>query len=64
MWPDRVSNPGPLTYESGALLTALCGPVLSHKTYHQDIHMKIIKPEKICMFRNLNSELTRFSEIL
>ena len=19
MWPDRVSNPGPLTYESGAL---------------------------------------------
>ena len=26
MWPDRVSNPGPLTYESGALLTALCGP--------------------------------------
>ena len=26
MWPDRVSNPGPLTYESGALPTALCGP--------------------------------------
>ena len=25
MWPDRVSKPGPLTYESGALLTALCG---------------------------------------
>ena len=23
MWPDRVSNPGPLTYESGALPTAL-----------------------------------------
>ena len=22
MLPDRVSNPGPLTYESGALLTA------------------------------------------
>ena len=28
MWPDRVSNPGPLTYESGALPTALCGPAL------------------------------------
>ena len=27
MWPDRVSNPGPLTYESGALPTALRGPV-------------------------------------
>ena len=25
MWPDRVSNPGPLTYESGALPTALHG---------------------------------------
>ena len=28
MWPDRVSNPGPLTYESGALPTALRGPAL------------------------------------
>ena len=26
MLPDRVSNPGPLTYESGALPTALPGP--------------------------------------
>ena len=26
MWPDMVSNPGPLTYESGALPTALRGP--------------------------------------
>ena len=23
MWPDRVSNPGPLTYESGALPIAV-----------------------------------------
>ena len=30
MWPDRVSNPGPLTYESGAQPTALRGPALSH----------------------------------
>ena len=28
MLPDRVSNPGPLTYESGALPIALCGPAL------------------------------------
>ena len=28
MWPDRVSNPGPLTYESGALLIALRGPTV------------------------------------
>ena len=28
MWPDRVSNPGPLTYESGALPIALHGPAV------------------------------------
>ena len=28
MLPDWVSNPGPLTYESGALLIALRGPAL------------------------------------
>ena len=29
MLPDRVSNPGPLTYESGALPIALRGPAFS-----------------------------------
>ena len=29
MLPDWVSNPGPLTYESGALLIALRGPLIS-----------------------------------
>ena len=29
MWPDRVSNPGPLTYESGALPIALHGPAMT-----------------------------------
>ena len=29
MLPDRVSNPGPLTYESGALPIALRGPAWS-----------------------------------
>ena len=28
MLPDRVLNPGPLTYESGALPIALRGPAL------------------------------------
>ena len=32
MLPDRVSNPGPLTYESGALPIAPCGPA---KLYHR-----------------------------
>ena len=28
MWPDKVSNPGPLTYESGVLPIALRGPAI------------------------------------
>ena len=31
MLPDRVSNPGPLTYESGALPIALRGPAVTMK---------------------------------
>ena len=30
MLPDRVSNPGPLTYESGALPIALRGPASTY----------------------------------
>ena len=30
MWPDRVSNPEPLTYESGDLPTALRSPAQIH----------------------------------
>ena len=32
MLSDRVSNPGPLTYESGALLIALRGPAIPYIT--------------------------------
>ena len=32
MLPDRVSNPGPLTYESGTLPIALRGPALTYET--------------------------------
>ena len=31
MWPDRVSNPGPLALESDALLTAARGPAQYYK---------------------------------
>ena len=31
MLPDRVSNPGPLTYESGALPIALRGPAINER---------------------------------
>ena len=33
MLPDRVSNPGPLTYESGALPIALRGPAADGVMY-------------------------------
>ena len=36
MLPDRVSNPGPLTYESGALPIALRGPAAE-----LEVHMQI-----------------------
>ena len=32
MLPDRISNPGPLTYESGALPIALRGPAGDEET--------------------------------
>ena len=33
MWSDQVSNPGPLTYESGALLTALRGTARVYRIF-------------------------------
>ena len=42
MLPDRVSNRGPLTYESGALPIALRGPALQviHQTEHGRFHFQ------------------------
>ena len=37
MLPDRVSNPGPLTYESGALPIALRGPALKSISQRQEM---------------------------
>ena len=39
MLPDRVSNPGPLTYESGALI-ALRGPALVGE---ESLELKYVK---------------------
>ena len=41
MLPDRVSNPGPLTYESGALPIALRGPALN-----REIHVYLYRNSK------------------
>ena len=37
MLPDRVSNPGPLTYESGALPIALRGPALNMVAFYSSL---------------------------
>ena len=46
MWPDRVSNPGPPTYESGVLPIALRGPA---KTYYKkrQLHPKAGRGERL-----------------
>ena len=41
MLPDRVSNPGPLTYETGALPTALRGPARVDELWQQMIFICI-----------------------
>ena len=43
MWPDRVSNPGPLIYESGALPTALRGPAISGRCTDDNERLCAIK---------------------
>ena len=46
MLPDQVSNPGPLTYESGALPIALRGPTITQMNTHT--HAEGVK--SICHF--------------
>ena len=46
MWPDRVSNPGPLTYESGVLSTVLRGPDLAEK--EQELEALVETLDKTC----------------
>ena len=40
MLPDRVSNPGPLTCESGALPIALRGPAIWHAQFLPNITLR------------------------
>ena len=41
MLPDRVSNPGPLTYESCALPIALCGPAHMMRTLTEQVKIEL-----------------------
>ena len=43
MLPDRVSNPGPLTYESGALPIALRGPAYFNvNVLYDDVNLMLM----------------------
>ena len=50
MLPDRVSNPGPLTYESGALSIALRGPL----QMEADSYLRTVTDISCHSLRNLN----------
>ena len=46
MLPDRVSNPGPLTYESGALPIALRGPACNELNWSDlDLYFTLLGNE-------------------
>ena len=50
MWPDWVSNPGPLTYESGALPTVLRGPALNEtnlSAWHMISKVSLVKNQQV-----------------
>ena len=44
MWPDRVLNPGPPTYESGALPIALRGPAKENNDNNSNNKYKTMFP--------------------
>ena len=50
MLPDRVSNPGPLTYESGALLIGLRGRHLCMEKWQCNMFTLIIVVAMVIMF--------------
>ena len=51
MLPDRVSNPGPLTYESGALPIALRGPAITPKIWQRNMSISFFLSTSIFFFK-------------
>ena len=60
MLPDRVSNPGPLTYESGALPIALRGPASTGQIYVKNLADLV----KVAAFPLLNPIALRKAKIV
>ena len=62
MWPDRVSNPGPLTCESGALPNALRGPASKICTSRVSIFRR--RPVNHCLLFSFLWCLPRFQRFV
>ena len=58
MLPDRVSNPGPLTYESDALPIALRGPALCF------VGWKMLKSNFVCLKKELHLKTLKSDHFL
>ena len=70
MWPDRVSNPGPLTNESGALPTALCGSAIGLadgmfmlQTICNEMYASMKKTPFICLIYSLHLALRQINQL-
>ena len=64
MLPDRVSNPGPLTYESGALPIALRGPALRYVTIKLIIPLLTLRYMYITVTRVKSARLNKGSTLV
>ena len=58
MLPDRVSNPGPLTYESDALPIALRGPAGNMIHQEENEYMYIIHAQMILESKCILTEIS------
>ena len=71
MLPDRVSNPGPLTYESGVLPIALRGPASSLRgqlveyftTSYQNTLIFFVEKNERSFLHFFNKKYWRISDI-
>ena len=59
MLPDRVSNPGPLTNESGALPIALRGPA---DQAHTKQFLKLLCKMCVCVYSNSRNDVPRVAQ--
>ena len=61
MLPDRVSNPGPLTYESDALPIALPGPANtgSTKILEDSVHLDPVVQSIVSLTSSLRGQLSK-----